>query len=437
MWPKFICFFFSRWTFGRISAMDGVSAALHQVLSEKLGEPAPEAKGAKIGPDTSSMNVTPRGKAPPKPKAKAKVSAAQGTKRKAESDQVDSGKFFTPGDDTPKDKGKVPKCVQRLHEVVGEEGLAGLNPQKLRKLLSPKEYNNFANNFRLSLNGEQKSDYKQLSKQEQESWLCQWALDPQACKHEGYNTNFVFSQEMKVADTNWVLQSVLEGPNYLNDKIAVQALIDAGELESRPCKYQSLAAKGYMEYKVTSEFLRLMKGKRQENGVSSMADLKAEEAAEVKDAINATEIDTDLRKTTGKKVSKVKVEVPGAAELKKANVKREACLRTLKRKTDLVKQDLMKITAELIPKLHVKGYPDSMVQFYTSHVNGVEEVVATAHSLYGKEVFVPVELDPAKRSTVEESIETLEAMVAEVAEKKSIFEKEYGCDLRRISGHAK
>ena len=79
---------------------------------------------------------------------------------------------------------KLPKAVAALREKLGGEKPTVDN---MKKVLGCKAYNNFANNFRASLQTADKDKYATLSASEKADWIEAWALDFAQCKMKGFN----------------------------------------------------------------------------------------------------------------------------------------------------------------------------------------------------------------------------------------------------------
>ena len=325
---------------------------------------------------------------------------------------------------------KLPKVVQTIQaQLAGQK----LTPDLIRARLSSKGYNNCANSFRASLSPEQKSEYKSKTKQEREAWLCQWAIDPVLCANKGFNSTVAYTDDSSVADDEWVIESVLGGPRFLNNPEHATIVVEGGELEERPCKLKSLAARGVMEYRMTREFVRYVAGLRGEAGLRSEADLKADEAAEVSDSLKAASISTDLGKRQPKRpAAKAKVEDAGAKELKQANAKFQASLRQIKKKSDTITADLTRVGNDL-PKLFKKGYPETMMEFMQEKMDSVHDNVKEAKELYAKHVFKAAETSVDKTAEVLAFAKELDAATATMHQAKITFDKQYGGDLRNLT----
>ena len=148
-----------------------------------------------------------------------------------------------------------------MRENLGDK-MNALTPQMLRQQLSPLQYNNFANNFRLALDPAQREEYKNKSRAERDGWIAQWAIDPETALSTGYNKDCVYNDELSINDDEWVTQSVLGGPRYFNDAMHADILVKPGEMQERPSRHAALAAHGVKEYKITSEIFRAIEGKK-------------------------------------------------------------------------------------------------------------------------------------------------------------------------------
>ena len=90
--------------------------------------------------------------------------------------------------------------------------------------------------------------------------------------------------------------------------------------------------------------------------------MKADEATEVRDSMAGSSVNPDGPRNVIKKPTKPKQGSADVSELRKINSKHQIALRALKKKCENVTQDLLKCSKEL-PKLHEKGYPETMQQF--------------------------------------------------------------------------
>lgn len=343
-----------------------------------------------------------------------------------------------PKETPPKVTGcKFPKVVARLHALIGEEAKT-LTPPALRKHVGA-GWNNFTNSFRNNLSEQHREQYSKASKADQESWVTQWAIDPEQCKNHGFNRDYGFEQHASIKDTHWVILSVLGGPKMLSNMEMATKLANSGELPSRPCKFKTLAAEGVLEYQVTDEMQQIIDGTRRKAGVSSKADMTTDEAKETKADIVATsaQVAEGLgSRRPSRKPSTVKVEVPGLKELKVENGKKESALRALKRRIDAITVDLNR-TTDLSQNMVVRGYPQSLAEFYASEINGVKAVVAAVQKAYGNHVFVPAAAKPAERDNVTAATAEIDAERSSLEEKKGTFDKKLGSDLRKIAQGSK
>ena len=124
--------------------------------------------------------------------------------------------------------------------------------------------------------------------------------------------------------------------------------------------------------------------------------MKANEATEVRDSMAGSSVNPDGTRKVIKKPTKTKQASADVSELRKINNTHQIALRALKKKCDNVTQDLLTFSKEL-PKLHEKGYPETMQQFMQGKVDEVGAVVAEGNTLYAKFVFDSAESNPDNR----------------------------------------
>ena len=114
------------------------------------------------------------------------------------------------------------------------------------------------------------------------------------------------------------------------------------------------------------------------------------------------------------------------------NSTHQIALRALKKKCDNVTQDLLKFSKEL-PKLHEKGYPETMQQFMQGKVDEVGAVVAEGNTLYAKFVFDSAENNPDNRHAKAAQTKEIEQQLQQVMKAKTQFDKTHGSDIRKLT----
>lgn len=178
---------------------------------------------------------------------------------------------------------KVPKIVVQARAALKEAGLE-ITGNALKNTLDAKQFNNLACAFRNSLTPDQKHQYKQLpSDDERRSFIPLYTLDPEMCRLQGYNKTAAVKRDGEHEDSEWLLECQLDGPNYLNCTGLAKQLIAAGEFDSRPSRWKSLAANGVLEYEWTRTHRQKYRGTVEEAGVEAKCDVSAEQYQLMKD----------------------------------------------------------------------------------------------------------------------------------------------------------
>ena len=117
------------------------------------------------------------------------------------------------------------------------------------------------------------------------------------CESDGYNKAFAYSDDSIREEDRWLTAEQLV--DYFKSRPHARAVIDGKELRERLSKFKALAAMGICEYMgfliiyeemppnyyITDEMHIRIDGKREENGVRAVAQLKPNEFAEVADSI--------------------------------------------------------------------------------------------------------------------------------------------------------
>eukprot|EP00959_Pyramimonas_sp_CCMP1952_P231532 4839547-Pyramimonas_sp.AAC.1 len=140
---------------------------------------------------------------------------------------------------------KVPKSVQIARDALGK---LTRSADDLKKV-PPGTLNTLQTTLRKSMSTQDKDKWSTLAPDERREWIAQFITDPSACRRSGYTTTKAVDSRMSEDGEEWVLQSTLAGPLWLNDKETAHILCDSGDLESRPSTYPSLAQKGMKEFK--------------------------------------------------------------------------------------------------------------------------------------------------------------------------------------------
>ena len=151
-------------------------------------------------------------------------------------------------------RSKVPKAVQNARVKVENNG-ESMSPAALKRALTSAELNSLQTSFRAVMSAEAREGYRQLATDdERRSYLCQFILDPEIAKTNGFNKSVAFDEAADVATEGWVTLEELGGPQYLNSRY--HADIMAKTLPERPHEVPELAAE------VSSSITTLTKRRR-------------------------------------------------------------------------------------------------------------------------------------------------------------------------------
>ena len=123
---------------------------------------------------------------------------------------------------------------------------------------------------------------------------------------------------------------------------------------------------------------------------------------------------------------------PAVKLLKDANVKLQASLRNLKKKTDVVRQDLNKQT-ETVPLIMKRGYPQSMVDFMLGKIDVVSDAVNQAVVLYGDMIMKAEETDPSKIQVVQDRKKEIDDAHTSIVDIKLKYDKTHGADVKKLT----
>ena len=131
-------------------------------------------------------------------------------------------------------------------------------------------------------NEEKLAEFQQLrSDRDRRDWLAAFLLDPESggCSGSNYTVRETSSKghEKEV----WVTEAIMAGPKYMNS--ADHAHIAIKSMTSRPHKLNAaLRQAGIKEYKLTEEFIELIKGTTSGAEVRQKLDLEADDYNAVK-----------------------------------------------------------------------------------------------------------------------------------------------------------
>jgi hypothetical protein len=322
---------------------------------------------------------------------------------------------------------KLPKIVQVVRDKMkGEE----INPETLKKFLSKMEFNNLANNYRNAMAPSVKEDYGKLSSDsDRRNWLAQHVLDPKTATCTGFSKTTAFNKTSNDLLAQWLHESQIAGPTYLNDATAAKLVCDSGELQERVSEFAALAAKGYKQFYFSIAMVKNSTGRNEESGVQAATELKDGEYSEVKDHI---------ANSLGKAVSKKRPIVTKEPESEEKKRRREAmssrntAMRKCKALIDKATNEVRSIEID-IPKLKDKGYPAAMADWCAGKIDVMRTRIAVTQTVYNEEV---VKVPSGTMSTVEFESDgkKLEVALQILEASFSLWKKEDANEVKKLIG---
>ena len=120
-----------------------------------------------------------------------------------------------------------------------------------------------------------RGDYTKLKTDaDRRSWLAQYVMDPKTATSTGFNRTTAVNSSMKVGNGQWLHESEIGGPRFLNDSKAAAVLCGSGELDARDSEFESLAKQGWKQFFFPWEMIQKCTGWKQEAGVEAISELK-------------------------------------------------------------------------------------------------------------------------------------------------------------------
>lgn len=325
-------------------------------------------------------------------------------------------------------RSKVPKAVQNARVKVENNG-ESMSPAALKRALTSAELNSLQTSFRAVMSAEAREGYRQLATDdERRSYLCQFILDPEIAKTNGFNKSVAFDEAADVATEGWVTLEELGGPQYLNSRY--HADIMAKTLPERPHEVPELAAENVKQYYYVDKKKKRKTGYREEAGTSAKAELKASEYTGVKNDIVSSFEGGKKRKGTPKPRHE---ETPEEKRLKAANNGRTVACRKLKSVIDKTQNEINMQKGSL-PKLADKGFPPEMTTFLEKKVDVFQALVTESQAVYVKEVVVAPELRVDCADRVESSTKETQESLAKLEEAFIAFKKGVSADIKHLVG---
>ena len=321
---------------------------------------------------------------------------------------------------------KIPKQVELARAALNGKEVTADN---LKAAMSSKDLNNLASSFRNSMTPAVKDEYKQLkSDSDRRAWLAQYVVDPKQATTTGFNRTTAVNEQMKEGAGQWLHESEIGGPRFLNDPEAARILCESGELESRPSEYESLAKVGKKQHYFNWELFRKKTGFRDEAGVEAQADLKPDEYSDIK---------KHMTESFGKSVVKKRppTKEPKSEEKKRrreVSNSRGVFVRKLKSLVDKATNEVSALERDLT-KLAERGYPEAMQLWCKQKLESMTADIKQANDTYLRELAKTIsnqtteaELS-ASNTILDNAIQTLEKCFAD-------WKKTGGQEVRKLIG---
>jgi hypothetical protein len=323
---------------------------------------------------------------------------------------------------------KIPKPVQRARELLREQGLVATGAN-IKHALGKDELNKLASAFRNTMGDEAKAGYKQLkTDEERRSWLAQYVIDPHTAVSKGFNSTVAFVSAKQSCKSGWVTEAQLGGPLYLNDTAAAKIMVESGELQSRPHESQALAAEGAKQYYYSAAVDVSEAGIKEHAGVSTSAELNANEFQEVRDHIT-----NNFGKAGKRKTSKPKEpETEASKRLKAAATLRCASLRKLKALCDKIHNDLTAAEKD-VQKLEEKGYPEQMQNFLLGKIEEVRGCLRGAQQVYAEEAMKPDPKAAGDADGLEAEGQKVDGAINTLDKQYQVYRKSAGADIKKLT----
>ena len=276
----------------------------------------------------------------------------------------------------------LPKAVQIAREALGVK--EEYSPDDIKNL-PRKEKKALGTALKRSLSESQAKEYKELkTDKERHDWFAVFLSDPEAGSKRGFNRHVAYSDKGTIDDEEWILESTLAGPDWLNSAELAKILVDSKELPEQASKYKCFADKGILEYQVSKSKIRKMLGSKQEGGVEmEQKDISAEEYKAVVDSMELPS--SSLTSPAPKKPRKEKE--PESEESKQLKVcwkNRSSQLGKLKTTYDRILKESDEYQRN-VEKLKAKGYPEQTSAFLAEQGKPLVKALECALDLWKTE----------------------------------------------------
>ena len=233
---------------------------------------------------------------------------------------------------------KIPKSVVRCRSYLASIGKP-ITAETMKLL--PQDLQNLAGNLlRSRLNDAQKVKYKALENDhEKRQWLAMFLSDPKVGSKKGFNEHFAFDGVQNQKDEQWLLETQIASPQWLNSPELAKMLCASGELEEQPSQYKVFADMGLKEFKMSAAILRRLTGWQDKAGASSSSEIGAEEYEQIRDGIKRSMVEGGKPKQKATKKQK-KEDTEDDKKLKATLKERGKSLQKLKSVCDKIHREL-------------------------------------------------------------------------------------------------
>ena len=312
---------------------------------------------------------------------------------------------------------KIPAPVQQVRDILGSE----ITAEKLQ-LVDKALLNKLANNMRNTMQESPKKAYKACKNDaERREWLAFYCMDPVGAINEGFNGQVNYDEQVDDKGEQWLTESQLAGPNYLNDKDHASICIKAKYFDEQPHEAKALADEGIKQYLFSWTIFRRKTGQRKEAGVSSKRELSADEYKQVQEQMDKQGVEPAPKKLKGGGGPKVISQEE--KDNKAAVTARSAAQRKLKQKTDKAVQDMDDYDKKA-NDLVSNGMPQEVAEFYQSKIAECRDGALKASLvMYADNIVKNEKMETAQAKLIASQFETqLKELDAELVE----FNKKYG-----------
>ena len=321
---------------------------------------------------------------------------------------------------------KIPKSIEKCREFLLAQGhqITAESVSTLPHALA----NPVTTLLRARLTGDQKVEYKALKDDSSKrDWLAQFIADPKVPgAKRGFNTHTAINSQEGLVQAEWLLESQIGGPKWLNDMALASELCRSGELDDQPSRFKCLAEKGVKEYRWSRSIQRKLTGWKDEAGCEHSAEINAPEFEQVRDAIKSTLKDGPIKKKPKKEPA---VESVADKDLKNAVKQRNASLKAMKSLCDKIVNQLNNSKNDT-SKLEGKGYPPQMREFLEGLMEDMMTKTNAVLTKYGQEVAF---VDKSSAETVNESTQDIEKSTATLDADFQKLKKAHLVDLKKLA----